>query len=690
MQGAYEIYKGQTGVRLSYLLSDLSRCSDTSIAVVSYTNYKQKARKQSNLKLRSGLGPGNEVLIAFDNMPEDWKSRCIDRFGNPKVTINAIEKFYKPDAAAKAFYDTFRFEDGDFLTPAQVKRYTLHASVLNALAALKIYRENTVKSRQGSTRNIWQSLAEDTVLFNSILKTRNNTQHSLPKNKRILKEKLDKYQKYGYANLIDGRNNNSNAQVVTPEMIKLWKDIYAGQRNHKPTYIEVSMRYNQFLAGQIEIVNTAPDSGEIYDHTSECYRPASGQTVYAYQELWENRAVTHSLRSGDRQRFKVAYEPYHKLLQPAFAGTIISIDDRQPPFEYAPGKRMWFYNAIDLGSEAFTCWVYGESKDGIIKDFYKQLVRNYHAWGVQLPYEIECEASLNSSFKDTFLQPGSMFQEVRIEANNARGKRIEAYYKQLRYAVEKMRNAWLARPFAQSESNQLHGGKKQLIPKNELICNCLEDIALWNNSLHSDQEKHPGMTRWDVFMDKQHPDLKPTNWAGILPYLGKPQKSSMHTGRILLQGKARVVGFDGKVALGERLINVMKKIEGKEVMIYWLDDNNGDVLQALVYDMEGTLVCELLDDLAYQRGKLEQTESDLQNRTLFSAYAATVQGYIRRNAREIEPVTIIEKPQPKSERFKIKGLPNYKPSDKTGMKLPGIDEPAVEDYNLSLSTADRY
>ena len=75
---------------------------------------------------------------------------------------------------------------------------------------------------------------------------------------------------------------------------------------------------------------------------------------------------------------------------------------------------------IDLGNEAFTCWVYGTSKEGIITDFYRQMVRNYAEWNLILPAELESEMSLNSSFVDTFLKEGNMFQYVRIEATQTR------------------------------------------------------------------------------------------------------------------------------------------------------------------------------------------------------------------------------------------------------------------------------
>ncbi|MBK6819878.1 MAG: hypothetical protein IPG85_09955 [Bacteroidetes bacterium] len=97
------------------------------------------------------------------------------------------------------------------------------------------------------------------------------------------------------------------------------------------------------------------------------------------------------------------------MKQPKYAGSILSIDDRQPPFKYDKNNRLWCYMGIDLASGAFTAWVFGKSKEGIIIDFYRELVRNYHMWGFNLPSDLEAEMSLNSSFVNAFLRPGNMF-----------------------------------------------------------------------------------------------------------------------------------------------------------------------------------------------------------------------------------------------------------------------------------------
>ena len=153
-----------------------------------------------------------------------------------------------------------------------------------------------------------------------------------------------------------------------------------------------------------------------------------------------------------------------------------------------------------------------------------------------------------------------MFDSVRIEANNARGKRIEAYYRQLRYDYEKQREGWLARPFARSESNQAGPAQNMIIPYNQIIQGCLKDIQDWNNSPHS---VHTGKTRWEVFMERQHPNLSPTNWPALLYHMGYKTSTSCHTGIINLENKKFVLG-EGQVYAGDNLINAMKQVEGPE------------------------------------------------------------------------------------------------------------------------------
>lgn len=609
--------------------------------------YRYKNLKYGIKRLQVG-GNGRKLLVDFDTLPMHIQ----DGIGDPRKMDHPLENFYSRDPEAVGIYSKFKYKtDGSYLLPHAREQYVVNASVMQAIIKLRSAREQDRISKGGKTRGIDNTLLTDAISFNKILsKKHNNLPHNLPTSYRHFKTAMKKFQQIGYVALIkdaDGKSKR-NAQKTNEFIMQLLNDLFAGQ-NHKPTASEVARQYLAFLEGEFEIINNK--TGEVYD--PEGLPELSLSSITNYLAKWDSQIGTHAKRSGDRQKLMQKFEPYHSLAQPTFAGSLLSIDDRQPPFEYQKGKRMWFYNGIDLASEAFTCWVYGKSKDGIIMEFYRQLVRNYHDWGFNLPDGLECESSLNSSFKDTFLAEGNMFQNVRIEANNARGKRIEAYYKPLRYQLEKEREGWLARPFAMSESNQIGSKPKQIIPYDEIAQGSLQDIMTWNNMEHS---KIKGKTRWEVFLENQNPNLKPTNYRSFLPYIGHHTKTSCNAGITHLQNNEWLLGDNGEIYTGEKLVSLMKKVEGKSFDTYWLDGNNGEVIKALVY-MDGRYICELQPKPIYARAKIERTEADEAARDMMIRYAQTIQGYQTFKKNTLTPLTVVDhRKKTLNDKFQIPGL----------------------------------
>ena len=652
----------------------------SSMDVLKSTVTRETKRGYGLRKVQSG-GNGRQLLLDYDSLPQNIRLAL----GDPRKPLHILENFYKHDAAAVDYYTNYQFENKTYIKDDARERYITNASVLGAIGRLKIAREQERLSKGGSLRGLWATLVSDCTSFNPILKQKFDVEHSLPSHEQRLQERFNAFCKTGYESLISKNHGNQSAKKVTDDMVELLNNMFS---DRKPTYEEVARQYESFLSGYIEVINHT--TGEVYDPKS--FAKISKSTVYGYLSAWENRIATHKKRSGDRQVFMQAYKPYHSLTQPKFAGSIISIDDRQPPFEYAKGKRMWFYNAIDLGSEAFTVSVYGQTKDGIILDFYRQMIRNYHYWGVNLPLELECESSLNSSFKNTFLRDGVMFEKVRIEANNARGKRIEAHYRPLRYGLEKKREGWIARPFAQSESNQASGERVPYIPYDILCEQCLNDIETWNSMPHS---KFPEMTRWEYFMNKQAPNLRPTNYKAILPLLGYRTETSVKTGILKLQGKEWLLGDNGQIYFGEKLINLMKQVEGQNVDVYWLDAIEGGIIKALVY-VGSQLICEAIAKPTYSRATFEQTAEDADNRTLMSKYVATIEGYLNRSGKTIDKVTIIDHTTVKlNNDFKMPGrtlkavaqMPAYEEAE----EMPEHDEEEIEFVPINkTSLRDRF
>lgn len=622
---------------------DNERAIPNSIRVISDSGLRQRIVRGQITKLRNP-GPNSPSLIKFEDLPTEWRMKLIRNFGEPQRRIiqSNFEKYYTQDSDALTFYTTEKLVDGNYIPDDVAIEYTTNASVLNTVE--KVYRAhyNMRKSLKGKVNDVWAITTAECTRFKSIIS------HTLPENADRLRLKVAEYKKEGYKCLIHkSYGTTSGARKVTDETVDLLNAMFANKVT-KPTATEIARTYDGFLAGYVEVIN---------NETGECYSPSafkklSTATITNYLAKWTNKAATHAIRSGNRQTLMGKFRPYHTLIQPKFANSLISIDDRNPPFEYAPGKRVWFYNAVDLGSEAITCWVYGKDKQGIILDFYRQLVRNYTAWGFNLPAELECESSLNASFKDTFLREGAMFQNVRIEANNARGKRCEAYWKQLRYGLEKKREGWIARPFALSEPNQISPAVLPLIPYETIVDGCLRDIETWNNTEHS---KIKGKTRWEVFCETQNPDVKPTNWRSFLPTLGHKTETSVRTGIIRLNNAEFLLGRDGLISYSENLIRLLDQVEGRDIDVYWLDDNEGKVMKGIVYLRgDDRPICEAIAKPGYNRARIEQTPQDEANRVSMSKYVATVDGYINNKKRSIDKVTVIDnRPTTLNNKFQI-------------------------------------
>lgn len=606
---------------------------------------KRYADKAYGIKKVQIGGNGRQMLISFDSLDKVIQ----DGLGDPRKLNHILERFYKTDGKAVDFFKRYRFDNGtgEYLDIKYQERYIINASVLQAVIALKTERESQRRTKAGTLKGVFKTLVDDVVSFNEILDKKFGVMHTLPSGEKQFKKVLSDFAGSNYESLISGKHKNQNNLKVNDLTIELLNNLFAGQSN-KPTATEVHRQYESFLSGYLQVINTA--TGEEYQPSA--FKALCANTVTNYMAQWTNKIGTHAKRSGDRQKLMAKFKPYHSLIQPKFSGSILSIDDRQPPFKMPDGNRIWFYNGIDLGSEAFTCWVPGKSKEGIIVDFYRQLVRNYATWGINLPNELEAEMSLNSSFVDSFLRDGEMFSHVRIEANNARGKRIEAYYRQLRYKHEKQRTGWLARPHAMSESNQIGGEQVPTLQYGEIVRGCLQDIEDWNNAPHS---VHKELSRWEVFLKYQHPNLRPTNYAGILPYIGHKTPTSCNVGIINLNNAEFLLADDGKIALGKTLISLMQQVEGKEIDIYWLDDDHGDVLKALVF-IGGKMICEAMPKPIYQRARIEQTDEDIKNRQLMSSYVATIEAFGRRQRQSIDPILIIDNTPKPSKSFVMPGL----------------------------------
>lgn len=408
---------------------------------------------------------GSNAILLFDSLPTHIK----EALGDPRKEEHSLIKFFERDLEAQSFYDLHRFEDGSSLTDEFKEMYTANASVINMIFKIKEAREQMHRDMRHriQSKNIWATLYNDLQALKEPLQKRYGLVFKLPDNVRVFERVAKRYQKEGYMSLISGKHKNQNRLKVDQDTIKLLESLFATQM-HKPTKLEVYEQYDGFLHGDVDIINN--ETGELYNPAD--FEPLCERTISLYLSKWNSRIGTEQRRRNDRQKNIGRYKPYHAMELPKYAGSLYSIDDRNPPFNYESGKRVWFYNGVDAASGAITAWVYDKSKEGITLKFYRQMVRNYYEWDLPMPYELECEASQNSSYRDTILKEGTIFQRVNIEANYARGKYIERINGILRYVYEKKFLGWIGRPHALLENNQDDGINK-VLPYDKIV-----DISL--------------------------------------------------------------------------------------------------------------------------------------------------------------------------------------------------------------------
>jgi hypothetical protein len=641
-------------------------------------NLKQfkKRYPQNFVKLQWG-GNGRYAVTLFDTLRADAQQAI----GDPRQIKHVFEKHYRVDNEARRFFSQYQFSNGYYLTADHQDKYIVNASVVRAIMDFKAALERERKHKGLNTRGIDEVLRGHAITFQKTLQIKHNCQHTLPESLKRFKSCLNAFEKQGYVSLISGKHGNDNSRKVTDDVMALLESMFA-KSTGKPSYTGVSRQYNKFLNGQIEIVNNG---------TCEVYNPSeflelSEYTIYKYLTSWKSSVGTALIRTGDRQKY-IAKLPYSSLNKPTKAGSLLSIDDRQPPFVMPDGKRIWLYIGMDVASGACVCIVAAKTKEYLILKFYRELVRNYAAWGLCLPDGLEAESSLNSSFKETFLAEGVMFQNVRIEANNAQGKIIENFNGRMRYGIEKAEQNWNARPFARKESNQAGNHKVEAMEFKEIVQLCFQNYETWNNMPH---DTEPNTCRWDYFLERQHPDLKPINYKAILPHLGYKKDSSCNRGEIKLNNGEYLLGENGEVCIGDQLISLMERVEGRSVIIYWIDDHDGKVLKALVY-ISNLLICEAVAKPRFNRAPNEQTDDDRNAMAIMSAYRATVEAYGRRSKNAIEKVTIIDHTPKPERKFKMPGLKYYDPADiKSGGLLP---EPVEHDgpiQSFAKSLKDRF
>jgi hypothetical protein len=608
--------------------------------VMSAPNYKRlSAAGKLDVAKRGGGASGSYALVVVDSLPTRFKEKVKELHpeGNNVLLAGWVKENYEVDQSAMAYF--FSVEKcGVQLTPEKAREYITNASVLNC--CIRLYDRASMAQKLMGGKYDWSRMA---ACIESLRKLYG---HTLPTSTLRFRKKVAEYKRDGYGCLISGKFGNQSARKVNHKTERLIVGIAV--LPNRPYNTNVLELYNSFVCGELDIYD--PETGEAFnpeDFTDKNGEPQvlSESTIANYLNKPKNRVlIEHKLNSFTT--FMHESMPHMHRHDGEFSLSKVTFDDRDLPRKLKDTKiRPKAYYAYDVTSQCCIGYAYNRTKSvDLVVDMFRNMFRLLDRKGWGCPAEVEVENHLMSQWRDSFLRAGVMFPFVRFCAPmNSQEKRAENFNNAKKRSIEHRNHIGIGRFYAKSRQYRTESKKvfdelndtyveKEYYSWDELIADDIEDIRQFNNSLHPNQKKYPGMTRWQVLEANINPTLAPLDKAMIARYVGEHVSTTIRR-----NSYCRVSYTDwwlSKTSVLEKLAPNNYKVDA-----YYLTDETGEITDVYIFQND-MLIDKLQNVGTYNTATAEQTEEDKATFVAQRKKLAEFSNYINENA--IDRVGIIE------------------------------------------------
>ena len=653
-----EYYNGKLCISMREL-------ADNGVMTMAYCN-KLATRKKIDIARRGDRG--GCALVVVDSFPPRYKEDIYTRFPDSDSVRLAgwFRSNYEIDQSAVVFFHDSE-KTGLDLKPEKIREYVTNASVLNT--CIRLYENARIYQRIAGDKYDWGKMAA------AVDSLRTQFGHTLPGSMLRFRKKVAEYKRDGYGCLISGKFGNQSARKVDYRTERLILGIAV--LPNKPFNTNVAEMYNQFVCGELDVYD--PETGELFnpdDFTDKDGEPRvlSETTINNSLKKPKNRVlIEHKLSSWTT--FMHEQMPHVHRHAPEFSFSKISFDDRDLPRKLKDTKaRPKAYYAYDVASQCVVGFAYNRNKNvDLVVDMFRSMFRLIDRKGWGCPAQVEVENHLMSQWKDSFLKAGVMFPFVRFCApQNSQEKYAEPMNGAKKKAVEHRNHLGIGRFYAKDRHYRTEGRKvfdelndtyedKQYYSWDELVADDMRDVMEFNNSLHPNQKKYPGMTRWQVLEANMNPNLEPINKAVLARFIGDHVETSVRRNSYCR------VGYTDWWLSGTEVLERLAPNNWK-VDAYYLTDDDGNITDVYIYQ-NGMLVDKLQNVGTFNTADCEQTDAD---RTVFVEQQKKISGfnaYVKNNA--ISGVGV-SKPRPEKEKAV------------EAVELPSInvEEPAFPDVYL--------
>lgn len=279
--------------------------------VISYANYlKLQQRGRFNV-LRPGKGYGSYALIEYASLPERFKARFVEKYGNPEDIMKKEQAGLPQDQAAQRFFYEHILPNGEHIPEKKQEEYTINARVLNALQEMFNTQKAMRRACNNNTPVIWSNI------FKASEELREAYHHSLPKSEARLRDKLREYTKEGYACLVSGKFGNRNTIKITKAGER---QIIALRRCRVPVYTlaQIFEEYNRIAEKKgwkpLKSENSLRQLLERPDIKPQWYDAVYGELASKQLFSRHNKTLMPSMRDslwyGDGTKLNLFYKAY--------------------------------------------------------------------------------------------------------------------------------------------------------------------------------------------------------------------------------------------------------------------------------------------------------------------------------------------------------------------------------------------
>lgn len=599
--------------------------------VMTPTCYRQLVSRNLVDVARRGGGSSNYALVTVSSLPERYRNKISALSPDPSMEMLTawLDTNYEIDQKAVAYFHEWRNREG--VSERYVSEYVANASVLNA--CIRLYNNNSAIHKIMGMKFNWDKMSKAVEGY------RIRTHHTLPSSMLRFRKKVNEYRQNGYACLISGKFGNQSSRKVDHKTERLLLGIAV--LPNKPFNTNVLEMYNSFVCGELDIVD--PETGVLFDpndFTDKNGEPLtlSESTICNYLNKPKNQILIKKALE-DWNTFMHEERPHVHRHDGEYALSQITADDVDLTRKLNDTKkRVHAYYIYDDLSQCVIGASYGRQKDQMLivdcfRDMFRLLERNN--WG--MPAGIEVENHLMSEYKDGFLQAGVAFsfvhycaplnsQEKHAESLNGAKKRsiIHKNHEGIGRFYGKGKWRMTSRKVSNADNDTYED--KQYYSYEQLVAEDRADNTEWNNSLHPNQKKYPGMSRWEVLKANINPELERMDKLTLSRYIGESVQTTIRR-----NSTVRVCYEDWWLSSPEVLEKLIPN--NYKVTAYYLPDEEGRPTD--VYLFQDDLFIDKPERVeTFNRVMSEQTDKDVAIFIDQQKKIAKFDSYVSRNAIE--------------------------------------------------------